>query len=308
MVDKVKPLGLESLATGGTETVPFPTELDPLEDYLATKGLAFQNSDTRLLDIDGSGNIQFLDAGQVTPFRVNRLVKDFGTEASSLVASTQATTASTKVLVLASNTNQIFTGTTAGQIVQLPNATTLQVGHVFEVWNFSSQQLVIKDNGSNTLTTLNANSRTTCLLRDASTSNGVWGLTYTLDNGNVFGTQAYYAEALAETSTTSTTTFLNKVTLTTPTLPLGDYIIYWQFIWRAANASRSLDVRIQRAAANVINWQPFTANIADRQLISGFRRITAISGVQTFTLDFKVSGTGTTVFMQQANLLAWRIA
>jgi hypothetical protein len=124
----------------------------------------------------------------------------------------------------------------------------------------------------------------------------------------VFGTQAYYNEALAETSTTSTTTFLNKVTLTTPALPLGDYLIFWQFIWRALNANRNLDVRIQRNAGLVIGWTPFTANVADRQLLSGFRRIQAISGVQTFTLDFKVSGTGTTVFMQQANLLAWRIA
>jgi hypothetical protein len=168
--------------------------------------------------------------------------------------------------------------------------------------------VAVQNSASTLLTTLNANARTTCILSDNSTAAGVWVLTYTLDNGNVFGTQAYYAEALAETSTTSTTTFLNKVTLTTPTLPTGDYIIFWQFIWRAANASRNLDVRIQRAAANVINWQPFTANVADRQLLSGFRRIIGISGVQTFTLDFKVSGTGTTVFMQQASLLAWRIA
>jgi hypothetical protein len=307
MVDKIKPLKIES-AVSGTQTDPFPTETNPAGDYGAFKGIAFENSDTRLIDLDGSGNLQFIDANQASYFRLNRLVKDFGTVANSLTASTQATVAGTKTLVQTSNTDQIFTGTTAGQIVVLPVATTLNIGHKFEVWNFSSQTISIQDAGSNVQTILNANSRTTVLLRDNSTSNGVWGLTYTLDNGNVFGTQAYYAEALAETSTTSTTTFLNKVTLVTPTLPLGDYIIYWQFIWRALNANRNLDVRVQRAAANVITWTPFTANVADRQLLSGFRRITAISGVQTFTLDFKVSGTATTVYMQQANLLAWRIA
>jgi hypothetical protein len=308
MVDKVKPLGLENPSLGGTETIPFPAELDPTEDYVAAKGVSFENNDSRLLDLNGSGQIQFKDAVDTTPFALGSLVKNFGTPASSLTASVQATANSTKTLVKADNTNQIFTGTTAGQILKLPNATTLTAGHVFEVWNFSSQTLAIQDNGANVLTTLNANSRTTCILRDSSTSNGVWGLTYTLDNGNVFGTQAYYQEALAETSTTSTVTFSNKVTLTTPTLPLGSYIIFWQFIWRASNASRTLDVRVQRGGADVIAWTPFTGNLSDRQLLSGFRRITSISGVQTFTLDFKVSGTGTTVYMKEASLLAWRIA
>jgi hypothetical protein len=308
MVDKIKPLKIENSSTGGTEIDPFPRESNPTSDYAAFKGIAFENSDTRLIDLDGSGNLQFLDANQASYFRLNRLVKDFGTSAFSLTASTQATVAGTKVLVQSSNTDQVFTGTTAGQIVQLPNATTLTIGHRFEIWNLSTQQLAVRDAGSNLLATLNSNARTICVLVNNSTSNGVWSLSYTLDNGNIFGTQAYYSEALAETSTTSTTTFLNKVTLVTPTLPLGDYVIFWQFIWRALNANRNLDVRVQRGGVNVIGWTPFTANVADRQLLSGFRRITAISGVQTFTLDFKVSGTATTVYMSQANMLAWRIA
>ncbi len=48
-VDKVKPLKIET-ATGGTETDPFPHEVDPSEDYLATKGIAFENLDTHLAE------------------------------------------------------------------------------------------------------------------------------------------------------------------------------------------------------------------------------------------------------------------
>lgn len=222
--------------------------------------------------------------------------------------SIQATANSTKVLTIADNTLQIFTGSVAGQLLNLPNATTLTNGYVYEVWNFSTASVAIRDTGGNLLTTLRSNSRTTVLLRDNTTANGIWALTYTLDNGNVFGTNLYYAEAIPETSTNSTTTFLNKVTLVTPALPLGDYLCQYQFIWRAQNANRTLDVRVQRAAANIENWQPLTANVADRQLLSGFNRQIGISGVQTFTLDFKVSGTGTTVFMFNTKLFVWRIA
>ena len=49
MVDKVRPLKLENASTGGTETDMFPTEVDVAEDYLAAKGIAFDNSDSNLL-------------------------------------------------------------------------------------------------------------------------------------------------------------------------------------------------------------------------------------------------------------------
>ena len=50
MVDKVKPLKLESSATGGTEDDLFPHEADPSEDYLAAKGISFEGLDTHLAE------------------------------------------------------------------------------------------------------------------------------------------------------------------------------------------------------------------------------------------------------------------
>lgn len=53
-VDKVKPLKIESPALGGSQTDPFPQETDPSEDYLAAKGVAFENLDsTRVFSEDG---------------------------------------------------------------------------------------------------------------------------------------------------------------------------------------------------------------------------------------------------------------
>jgi hypothetical protein len=50
MVDKVKPLKIESPASGGTDTDSFPTEASPSQDYMATKGVAFENLDTHLAE------------------------------------------------------------------------------------------------------------------------------------------------------------------------------------------------------------------------------------------------------------------
>lgn len=115
------------------------------------------------------------------------------------------------------------------------------------------------------------------------------------------------SQAAAETSTTSTTTFLNKCTITTPVLPLGDYLISWRHLWRAANANRFIDIRLQRASANITNYQQFTASVIEIQNEAGFLRQNGISGAQTITLDFKVSGSATTVFMKEAILEFWRV-
>ena len=61
MVDKIKPLKIESAAGGGTETNLFPAEADPTEDYVAGKGISFENSDSRLIDLESSNYLQGTD-------------------------------------------------------------------------------------------------------------------------------------------------------------------------------------------------------------------------------------------------------
>lgn len=65
MVDKVKPLKLESPALGGTEADMFPRETDPTEDYLASKGVSFENSDTEKMDLSADINVQTLSFAAV---------------------------------------------------------------------------------------------------------------------------------------------------------------------------------------------------------------------------------------------------
>jgi len=68
-MDKVKPLKIETLEHGSQDDEGYQTEANPAEDYLACKGIAFENLDTHTIDIDPvTGSLRFLDPvnGSVT--------------------------------------------------------------------------------------------------------------------------------------------------------------------------------------------------------------------------------------------------
>ena len=90
-------------------------------------------------------------------------------------ATVQATTASTITLTTSSEMLQVFTGTTAGQIVRLPAANTgLLIGHRYEIWNLSTVTIAINNTGSVTQLTLLSQRSATFILQDNTTANGVW--------------------------------------------------------------------------------------------------------------------------------------
>jgi|GEM_PF-3482140 len=64
-VDRIRPMKLESPATGGTQDDAFPTEADPNEDYPDVRGVTFQNDSSNDEDVivsrDASDNLTFID-------------------------------------------------------------------------------------------------------------------------------------------------------------------------------------------------------------------------------------------------------
>lgn len=118
----------------------------------------------------------------------------------------------------------------------------------------------------------------------------------------------YNAESVAETSTTSTTTYLNKISLVTPALPLGDYIIHWSMKWRAANANRGIQLQIARNTAEIINHINFSGSVSDFPMIGGRKKQSGISGVQTVDMNFRVGIGATTIFVSEALLTIERVA
>ena len=91
-----------------------------------------------------------------------------------LNGSTQATANSTLSLTSASEFLVIFTGTVAGQILQLPNATTISFGRTFQIWNTGMALIVVNNASAGLQATLNPGQRTALICVDTSTAAGIW--------------------------------------------------------------------------------------------------------------------------------------
>jgi hypothetical protein len=86
----------------------------------------------------------------------------------------QATSASTLALTSASEHVAIFTGVTVGQIVSLPSALTLQVGHQFRIYNNSTQIVTLNNFSAVLLTSITPHYSVYLTLQDNLTAAGVW--------------------------------------------------------------------------------------------------------------------------------------
>lgn len=93
----------------------------------------------------------------------------------------QATANSTLTLTASSRLVYIFTGTTAGQIVKLPDATTITAGHRFQFWNTSTQIVTVQNGASGLIASLLPSRRLEMVLQTAGTQAGVW-----VSDANIF--------------------------------------------------------------------------------------------------------------------------
>ena len=96
---------------------------------------------------------------------------------NNFIPGTTATTASggTTVLTVASSRTQILVGSTT-HTFQLPDATTLQLGHSFIVVNNSSGVLTVTNNGSATIETIPSGGASQLGATNIATSSGTWGI------------------------------------------------------------------------------------------------------------------------------------
>lgn len=240
MVDKVKPLKIED-TTSGTELDMFPRETNPANDYLASKGLALENSDASLIDLNGSGEVQITD-----PVVGTKTADDL--QSTARVSSNDTTP------------SYLFNKLVAGDGI--------------------------------TLTELNNGSNETLSI---------------IVNAGDFGTVYTAAESDAESTTTSTT-FQEKLSLTTPSLDAGTYYVGWYFEYATDVNNKELEFRVQiDDTTDVLDINP--EGRADKFVSSaGFNPTNFTSGVHTIDIDYRRLAPNTTAKIRSARLILWRIA
>jgi hypothetical protein len=96
--------------------------------------------------------------------------------AESLKLGITATTvsASTQVLLVGSKHTQIYTGSTAGQVVKMPDATTLLVGYSYTLINDATQNVTVQDSASGAILLLLPNQRVTIFCTNTGSAAGAW--------------------------------------------------------------------------------------------------------------------------------------
>jgi hypothetical protein len=110
------------------------------------------------------------------------------------------------------------------------------------------------------------------------------------------------AEALGNTTNASTTTYVTKSSLTTPSLPLGNYIFEFSFRLLSSAANRGCQVDIQDNTVSVLNFTEFVPNVGELPMRHGFVFLNNISGVHTLALLFRAAVGASTQTMSNARI------
>lgn len=123
-----------------------------------------------------------------------------------------------------------------------------------------------------------------------------------------FGAFYQYEESLTGSSTTSTT-FQNKLSLVTPVLPIGSYRIVWTAQIQHDTASRQSQVQITLDASQIWLSQNESARAAQRFVNTAFDRVTFGSAAShTIEMNYRrSSGSSATVTISEARLEIWRV-
>jgi hypothetical protein len=128
--------------------------------------------------------------------------------------------------------------------------------------------------------------------------------------GNVlFGSEFDYEIDNTESSTNSTT-YQNKITVSTGDIPEGSYRLGWHFEWRISKSNAEFGFRVQQD--NTTNFKedtvsPFVDVNVWNPLTNFYYIETLSSGTHTFDLDYKSSSTSATAYIREARFEFWRV-
>lgn len=124
----------------------------------------------------------------------------------------------------------------------------------------------------------------------------------------VFGSVFQFAESLGNTSTSSTT-FVQKLRLTTSSLPAGNYIVNWSAD-AGCDDNDEFEARIEENDTTTLSstiGRDNTASLDFYRTFSG-HAIRTLSGVNTFDIDFRVVSGGGPAEIRNARITLWRVS
>ena len=109
-------------------------------------------------------------------------------------------------------------------------------------------------------------------------------------------------------SNTNSTSWVNKVTYTSPSVPAGYYRVGYQFEWRRNSASNDFKARIQIDNTNTImEMNEESKDINSWHHVGGFVIVNLTNASHTIDIDFSGENTGSTSYIRRARIEFWMI-
>lgn len=133
----------------------------------------------------------------------------------------------------------------------------------------------------------------------------------TLPSGVVFGSEYVFDKELGNT-VTSSTSWKNHHTFTTPSLPAGKYMIQWLITWNTKKKDTHIEFRI-RANGDALEDEFTEVSPPDnysyfRNKLTAFAEYTlAADGTITFTIDIRRQGTNKKVYAYDSSVMIYRV-
>lgn len=305
--------------------------------------------------VDGTNTISFQDEGVSianTPHgTLNFLgstvtVTDAGSGVASVSISDDAATLDTfdSSQFLRSDTSDIFSSGT----FTLDNGTTLAAAGNVNIgdggddvfinsndWTISSSGLVSGLTGITSTGSLNFSSASQFLMRQGAADPGTCVVgsefynttsnqrkvctatnTWSILRRDFFGTQYQYTDSDA-VSTTTSTTFQQKLRLTTASIPAGTYRIGWSYQWNHDSTNNGYEGRVQIDDSTEIMFHQqepqdsggtFGTTGTDQQYqLSGFKHISLTAGVHTIDIDYRTNNGANASSIWNARIEIWRV-
>jgi hypothetical protein len=257
-----------------------------------------------------SGTIRATNANFVNVTSTNFLSTNISTSTlqatNNTLSNILALSITTGTVVVSSSLNALGTSNTIGSIfttggnvginttspsaqLQL-NTNSDEIGFVIKSTTAQTQDLLQIQNSSGTV------------IAEITSSGDVYNNAFLL-----YGRDHFYTESLTATSTTSTT-FQNKLTGTTGNLSGGDYMLGISSLsYSTVSTTQRCETRVLYDGSNVtLNQLNSSNNTNDRLLVSGFSKITLSSGVHTFAFQFRSSSAATSVTVENSKLWLFR--
>jgi hypothetical protein len=123
---------------------------------------------------------------------------------------------------------------------------------------------------------------------------------------SIFGQAYQYAASEADT-TTSSNTPTQKLSLATPVVAAGDYVVYWHALLRTTSANKNFQARIQQD--NVTNLSLIESRVAianQHYIFTGVAQVTLTAAAHTFDIDWN-STVGSATVISLARIAIWRV-